>query len=155
MSSFSTGLYGSTLSSIVSNVNDAFSGKTSGIDVSSVVSELMQVEDQPEVQMQNQHALRRCRHQSGLTDKKLLAAGIRRFDLGTQKRADILLQIGKIFVELEAFLRHAAENHRSHPAIAQGKGFDPLGGRLAVPQEERLWRRRRFGAGGQRHPQQQ
>jgi flagellar hook-associated protein 2 len=54
MSSFSTGLYGSTLSSIVSNVNDAFSGKTSGIDVSSVVSELMQVEDQPEVQMQNQ-----------------------------------------------------------------------------------------------------
>ena len=54
MSSFSTGLYGSTLSSIVSNVNDAFSGKTSGIDVGSVVSELMQVEDQPEVQMQNQ-----------------------------------------------------------------------------------------------------
>ncbi len=54
MSSFSTGLYGSTISSIVSNVNDAFSGKTSGIDVSSVVSELMQVERQPEVQLQNQ-----------------------------------------------------------------------------------------------------
>ncbi len=54
MSSFSTGLYGSTLSSIVSNVNDAFSGKTSGIDVSTVVSELMQVERQPEVQLQNQ-----------------------------------------------------------------------------------------------------
>ena len=54
MSSFSTGLYGSTISSIVNNVNDAFSGKTSGIDVSSVVSELMQVERQPEVQLQNQ-----------------------------------------------------------------------------------------------------
>ena len=54
MSSFSTGLYGSTISSIVNNVNDAFSGKTSGIDVSTVVSELMQVERQPEVQLQNQ-----------------------------------------------------------------------------------------------------
>ena len=54
MSSFSTSLYGSTISSIVDNVNDAFSGKTSGIDVSTVVSELMQVERQPEVQLQNQ-----------------------------------------------------------------------------------------------------
>jgi flagellar hook-associated protein 2 len=54
MSSFSTGLYGSTISGIVSNVNDAFSGKTSGINVSSIVSELMQVEDQPEVQLQSQ-----------------------------------------------------------------------------------------------------
>ncbi len=54
MSSFSTGLYGSTISGIVSNVNDAFSGKTSGINVSTIVSELMQVEDQPEVQLQNQ-----------------------------------------------------------------------------------------------------
>ena len=56
MSSFSTGLYGSTISSIVNNVNDAFSGKTSGIDVSTIVSELMQVEDQPEVQLQNQQS---------------------------------------------------------------------------------------------------
>ncbi len=54
MSSFSTGLYGSTISSIVGNVNDAFSGKTDGIDVSTVVNELMQVERQPEVQLQNQ-----------------------------------------------------------------------------------------------------
>ncbi|HEY1731350.1 MAG TPA: flagellar filament capping protein FliD [Terriglobales bacterium] len=54
MSSFSTGLYGSTISSIVNNVNDAFSGKTSGIDVGTVVGELMQVERQPEVQLQNQ-----------------------------------------------------------------------------------------------------
>src|SRR5580700_4029927 len=54
MSSFSTGLYGSTISSIVKNVNDAFSGKTSGIDVSTVVSELMQIQRQPEVQLQNQ-----------------------------------------------------------------------------------------------------
>ena len=56
MSSFSTGLYGSTISGIVSNVNDAFSGKTSGINVSSIVSELMQVEKQPEVQLQNQQS---------------------------------------------------------------------------------------------------
>ncbi len=56
MSSFSTGLYGSTISSIVNNVNDAFSGKTSGINVSTVVGELMQVERQPEVQLQNQQA---------------------------------------------------------------------------------------------------
>lgn len=54
MSSFSTGLYGSTISGIVSNVNDAFSGKTSGINVSSIVGELMQVERLPEVQLQNQ-----------------------------------------------------------------------------------------------------
>ncbi len=54
MSSFSTGLYGSTVSSIVNNVNDAFSGKTSGIDVGSIVSELMQVERQPEAQLQSQ-----------------------------------------------------------------------------------------------------
>jgi hypothetical protein len=47
MSSFSTGLYGSTVSSIVGNINDAFSGKTSGIDVSTVVSELMQLQRHP------------------------------------------------------------------------------------------------------------
>ncbi len=56
MSSFSTGLYGSTISSIVGNVNDAFSGKTSGIDVGTIVSELMQVEEQPEVQLQDQQS---------------------------------------------------------------------------------------------------
>jgi flagellar hook-associated protein 2 len=56
MSSFSTGLYGSTISSIVGNINDAFSGKTSGIDVKTVVGELMQLERQPEVQLQNQQA---------------------------------------------------------------------------------------------------
>jgi flagellar hook-associated protein 2 len=54
MSSFSTGLYGSTISSIVGNVNDAFSGKSSGIDVSSVVGDLMELERLPEVQLQNQ-----------------------------------------------------------------------------------------------------
>ena len=42
------------LSSILSSVNDAFSGKTYGIDVQSVVSELMAVERQPETQMQQQ-----------------------------------------------------------------------------------------------------
>ena len=56
MSSFSTGLYSNTVSSIVSNVNDAFSGKTSGIDVPTIVSELMQVERQPEAVMQQQQA---------------------------------------------------------------------------------------------------
>src|ERR1700758_4123995 len=54
MSSFNTGLYGSTVSSILGNVNDAFSGKTSGIDVGTVVSELMQVERQPEAVLQDQ-----------------------------------------------------------------------------------------------------
>src|SRR5260370_22408294 len=56
MSSFSTGLYGSTIGSIVGNINDAFSGKTSGIDVNTVVGELMQVERQPEVLLQNQQS---------------------------------------------------------------------------------------------------
>jgi len=44
------------LSSILSSVNDAFSGKTNGIDVQTVVSELMQIEDQPETQMQQQQS---------------------------------------------------------------------------------------------------
>ena len=57
MSSFSTGLYGSTISSIVGNVNNAFSGKTSGIDVSSIVSQLMQIERQPEAQLQQQQSV--------------------------------------------------------------------------------------------------
>ena len=57
MSSFSTGLYGSTISSIVGNVNNAFSGKSSGIDVSGIVSQLMQIERQPEAQIQQQQSL--------------------------------------------------------------------------------------------------
>jgi flagellar hook-associated protein 2 len=56
MSSFGTGLYGSTVSSIVGNINDAFSGKTAGIDVNSIVSELMQVERQPEAQLQQEQS---------------------------------------------------------------------------------------------------
>ncbi len=40
------------LSSILSSINDAFSGKTSGIDVQTVVSELMAIQEQPETQMQ-------------------------------------------------------------------------------------------------------
>lgn len=43
-----------SLSSILSSVNNAFSGKTSGIDVASTVSALMQIERQPEAQMQQQ-----------------------------------------------------------------------------------------------------
>jgi len=53
MATFSSG-YSSALCDILSQVNSAFSGKTSGIDVSSVVNELMQVEDQPETQMQSE-----------------------------------------------------------------------------------------------------
>ena len=44
------------LSSILSSVNDAFSGKTNGIDVASTVAELMQIERQPEAQMQQQQS---------------------------------------------------------------------------------------------------
>jgi flagellar hook-associated protein 2 len=54
MSTSSTSLYGSTISSILGNVNDAFSGKTSGIDVGTIVDELMQVERQPETVWQNE-----------------------------------------------------------------------------------------------------
>jgi flagellar hook-associated protein 2 len=55
MATFSAG-YSSALGDILSQVNSAFSGKTSGIDVSSVVNELMQVEDQPETQMQTEQS---------------------------------------------------------------------------------------------------
>lgn len=44
------------LSGILSSVNDAISGKTSGIDVQTVVAELMQVERQPEAQIQQQQS---------------------------------------------------------------------------------------------------
>ncbi len=44
------------LSSILSSVNDAFSGKTYGIDVQSTVNQLMQIERQPETQMQQQQS---------------------------------------------------------------------------------------------------
>ncbi len=54
MSTSASSLYGSTLSSIAGNVNDAFSGKTSGIDVGTIVSELMEVERQPETVWQNE-----------------------------------------------------------------------------------------------------
>jgi len=52
---FSAG-YSSALGDILSQVNDAFSGKSTGIDVSSVVDELMQVEDAPETQMQQEQS---------------------------------------------------------------------------------------------------
>ena len=45
-----------SLSSILSNINDAFSGKTNGIDVQSTVAELMQIERLSEAQMQQQQA---------------------------------------------------------------------------------------------------
>jgi len=44
------------LSSILSSINDAFSGKTNGIDVQSTVNALMQIERQPEAQMQQQQS---------------------------------------------------------------------------------------------------
>ena len=53
MGAFSSG-YSAALGDILSQVNDAFSGKSAGIDVSSVVDELMTVEDQPMTQMQTE-----------------------------------------------------------------------------------------------------
>ena len=44
------------LSSILSSINDAFSGKTNGIDVQSTVNALMQIERRPETQMQQQQS---------------------------------------------------------------------------------------------------
>ncbi len=55
MATFSTN-YSAALGDILSQVNSAFSGKTSGIDVSSVVNELMQVQEQPETQMQSEQS---------------------------------------------------------------------------------------------------
>ncbi len=55
MASFSTN-YSAALGNILSQVNDAFSGKSSGIDVSSVVDSMMQVEDQPETQMKDEQS---------------------------------------------------------------------------------------------------
>jgi flagellar hook-associated protein 2 len=55
MASFSTN-YSAALGNILSQVNDAFSGKSSGIDVSSVVNSMMQVEDQPEMQMKDEQS---------------------------------------------------------------------------------------------------
>ncbi len=46
----------SGISSVLSSVNDAFSGKTMGIDVSTVVSELMQLQRAPETQLQSEQA---------------------------------------------------------------------------------------------------
>jgi flagellar hook-associated protein 2 len=48
------GTSSANLSSILSSVNNAFSGKTNGIDVASTVAALMQIERQPEAQMQQQ-----------------------------------------------------------------------------------------------------
>ncbi len=53
MGAFSSG-YSAALGDILSQVNDAFSGKSAGIDVSSVVTELMQVQEQPMTQMQTE-----------------------------------------------------------------------------------------------------
>ncbi len=43
----------------------------------------------------------------------------------------------RILVELKAFVLHAAEDHRAEPSVADGEGFVPAAGRLAVPQGER------------------
>ena len=52
-----------------------------------------------------------------------------------------------VFVELQAFLGDAAENHGAQAAIADGQGFDPRTRRLGVPQGEvgRPVADRRFG----------
>lgn len=46
----------SGISTVLTNINNAFSGKTSGIDVNATVTALMQLQRQPEVQMQRQQA---------------------------------------------------------------------------------------------------
>lgn len=46
----------SGLSTVLTNVNNAFSGKTSGIDVASTVSALMQLQEQPLTQLQSQQS---------------------------------------------------------------------------------------------------
>lgn len=46
----------SGLSTVLTNVNNAFSGKTSGIDVASTVSALMQLQEQPGMLMQSQQS---------------------------------------------------------------------------------------------------
>ncbi len=46
----------SGLSTVLTNVNNAFSGKTSGIDVAGTVSALMQLQEQPGVLMQSQQS---------------------------------------------------------------------------------------------------
>lgn len=53
MASFSSN-YSAALGNILSQVNGAFSGKTSGIDVSSVVDSMMQVQEQPETTMKDE-----------------------------------------------------------------------------------------------------
>lgn len=55
MATFSSG-YSAALGDILTQVNDAFSGKSSGINVSNVVNELMQVRAQPETQMQSEQS---------------------------------------------------------------------------------------------------
>ena len=56
MSSFSTGLYGSTISSIVNNVKTLSAARPAASMSAACVSELMQVERQPEAQMQHQQS---------------------------------------------------------------------------------------------------
>ena len=46
----------SSLSTVLTNVSNAFSGKTSGIDVASTVNALMQAAEQPEALMQSQQS---------------------------------------------------------------------------------------------------
>ena len=53
MGAFSSG-YSAALGDILSQVNDAFSGKSAGINVTGVVNELMQVREQPMTQMQSE-----------------------------------------------------------------------------------------------------
>ena len=46
----------SGLSTVLTNVNNAFSGKTSGIDVASTVTALMQLQEEPLTQLQSQQS---------------------------------------------------------------------------------------------------
>ena len=40
-----------------------------------------------------------------------------------------------LFVELDAFLRRAAEDHRAHPPVADGQSLQPVGGGFVIPEK--------------------
>ena len=48
----------------------------------------------------------------------------------------------RVFVELQPFGRHAAEDHRAQASVADGKSVAPEVGGLVVPEDERAGRLR-------------
>ena len=52
-----------------------------------------------------------------------------------------------LFVELDALVRDAAEDHGAQAAVAHRQGFHPELGGLAIPERKRSWAKRRGGQG--------